>query len=120
MDTAAAASRTDGTASGRAVMNRTLTWSASAAGFPSAITSVSVARAASASSWPPTEWRATVEPSAAHTPALYHFVRRPPGSCARSDTSIHDPGGVSASQEGTARVIPNPAGVSGLVTSPKT
>ena len=61
-----------------------------------------------------------MEPSAAHTPALYHFVRRPPASRARSETSIHEPGGVSASQEGTALVRPNPAAVIGLVTSPNT
>ena len=79
-----------------------------------------MARSASPSPWSFTEWRATVEPSAAHTPALYHLVRRPPGSWARSDTSTQEPGGVSTSHEGTARTIPNPAGVSGLVTSPKT
>src|SRR5437870_4250409 len=120
VETATAASLRLGTASGRAVMNRTLTWRASAAGFPSAITRVSVASVASSSPWSLTEWRATVDPSAAHTPALYHLVRRPPGSRARSETSIHEPGGVSASQEGMARVTPNPAGVTGLVTSPKT
>src|SRR5438270_8482895 len=68
-DTATAARRRLGTASGRADMSRTLTCRASAAGLPSGNTSVSVARVASASSWSLTEWRATVEPSAAHTPA---------------------------------------------------
>ena len=76
--------------------------------------------AASPSPWSFTEWRETVDRSAAHTPALYHLVRRPPGSCARSDISIHEPGGVSTFHDGTARAIPKPAGVSGLVTSPKT
>src|SRR6185295_11090472 len=118
VDTATAASRRLGTASGRAVMKRTLIWRASAAGFPSAMTRVSVAMEASGSPWSLTEWRATVEPSAAHTPALYHFVSRPPGSCARTDTSTQEPGGVSTSHDGTARVIPKPAWVSGLVASP--
>src|SRR5688572_5059744 len=119
LDTATAASPRLGTAAGRADMSRTLTCSASAAGLPSPITSVSVTRSPSPSPWPFTEWRATVESSAAHTPALYHLLSRPPGSWARSDISIHEPGGVSASHDGTARVIPNPAGVIGLVTSPK-
>ena len=75
---------------------------------------------ASSSPWSLTEWRVTVDRSAAHTPALYHFVRRPPGSEARTETSTHEPGGVSTSHDGTARLIPKPAVVSGLVTSPKT
>src|SRR5688572_11470108 len=83
VETATAAIRRLGTASGRADMSRTLIWSASAEGFPSGITNVSVAHLASSSFWSFTECRATVEPSAAHTPALYHLVIRPPGSWAR-------------------------------------
>src|SRR5258707_14517218 len=72
VETATAASLRLGTASGRAVMNRTLTWRASAAGFPSAITRVSVASVASSSPWSLTEWRAPVVPSPrpAPTPLL--------------------------------------------------